>query len=384
MRIPFNRASLSYESVEPYLREAIENGWLTTGPLTKRFTEGLAKYLNTENILALSSCTAALQIALKLADLPPGSEVILPSNTFVATLETVELAGLTPVLADIESGNWNICPESVREKISDRISALIAVPFAGAAPRMNELRAIADQKRIPLILDSAHALEARFEGRPLHEYADYTAFSFYATKNLTTAEGGALIVPPAMIERGRALSLHGMSRAAWNRYAGGSWQYDIIETGYKSNLTDIHSALGLAQLAKLNDNHTRRRALTARYKAALASLPIKMQESAASPEHAAHLFCLSVSESAHVTRDKIIETLKTQQIGFSVHFIPLYHLTSVKKYQRFHAKDFVENERYFQGALSLPLYPTLQDSEQEEIIDLIHSLFAGRAATLAG
>lgn len=384
MRIPFNRAPLDYAEAQPYLQEAIENGWLTTGPLTRRFTDSLQNYLGTENILALASCTAALQIALRLADIPAGSEVILPSNTFVATLETVELAGLIPVLADIEPHDWNISPQSAREKITQKTKAIIAVPFAGASPDMAALQEITKAHELTLILDSAHALETSFKSKRIHTYADYTALSFYATKNLTTAEGGALIVPEDQLERARGLSLHGMSRAAWNRYAGGSWKYDILETGYKSNLTDIHAALGLAQLPHLDRNHTRRVELARQYRRALDGLPLRFQNSFGGNEHAAHLCCVLVGEDSPISRDQIIDALRSRDIGFSVHFIPLYHFTSVEKYQRFKAIDFPENEAYFHGAVSLPLYPTLTDLEQSEIIETIRSLFVSSAVASVG
>lgn len=383
MRIPFSRAPICYEDVETYLREAIDNGWLTTGPLTERFTSNLKEYLGTENLVPVSSCTAALQIALAASNLPDGAEVILPSNTFVATFETVELHGLTPVLADIDSNSWNMSISAIEKRISARTRAIIAVPFAGCPLPMRELRHLADRYELTLILDSAHALEARYEGRRLHEYADFTALSFYATKNLTTAEGGALIAPANKLERVRALSLHGMSRAAWNRYAGGSWRYDIIETGYKANLTDIHAALGLAQIPHLEEYSERRQAIARTYQQGLAGLPLRMQalpEKCSHSDHAWHLFCISVAPNAGVTREQIMEALKQKSIGFSVHFIPIYEFTTAKKYNQLNAADFPANADYFQGALSLPIYPTLSDSAVAEIITTLRSLFADGAA----
>lgn len=380
MRIPFSRAPLTWEKAAPYLKRAIDNGWLTTGPLVQEFTAGLARFLETENVVPLSSCTAALQIALRAADLQGGDEVILPANTFIATLETAELHGLTPRLADIEADTWNLSLESTERLITPRTRAIIAVPFAGNPLPMRNLQALARRHNLVLILDCAHALETRYQGKMLHSYSDFSCYSFYATKNLTTAEGGAIVCSADKIERVRALSLHGMSRAAWNRYAGGTWRYDIVETGFKANLTDIHAGIGLAQLAELQQNHQRRLELAARYEKALSDLPVKLQQlpagHAGSAEHARHLFCISISPDAPLNRDALIDVFREKSIGYSVHFIPLYEFTNVKQLHGFDAKDFPQNADYFAGAMSLPLYSTLTNSEQDEIISLLRASLA--------
>lgn len=381
-RIPFARAPLQYEDVAPFLKEAIDNGWLTTGPLTEKFTAALTDFLETTNLVSVSSCTAALQIALAAADLPDDAEVIVPANTFIATFETVELAGLKPVLADIDAGTWNVSLKTLEARLTPRTRAIVAVPFAGNALPMDELREFADKHKLCLILDSAHALETRWKGKPLHAYADYSCYSFYATKNLTTAEGGAIICPPEKLEEVRALSLHGMSRAAWKRYAGGTWRYDIITTGYKANLTDIHAALGLAQLPKLIQHHARRLELTARYQAAFADLPLRMQilpTGGNAHEHGAHLFCISLNSDAPAMRDDLMSAFTDQGIGYSVHFIPIYEFTHVKTAYGFSAAEYPQTAAYFAGALSLPLYPTLTDADQNEIISLVRRVLAGSA-----
>ena len=384
MRIPFARAPLSFDSASPFLKEAIDNGWLTTGPLTERFTAALAAELKTESLVAVSSCTAALQIALAAANLPGGAEVIVPANTFIATFETVELAGLTPVLADMDAATWNISVETIAAKLTPRTRAIMAVPFAGNPLPMQTLREFADKHNLVLILDCAHALETTWQREPLHRFADYTCYSFYATKNLTTAEGGALVCPADKLEHVRALSLHGMSRAAWKRYAGGSWRYDIITTGYKANLTDIHAALGLAQLPALHQNLSRRRQFAARYTEALQHLPLVLQQlpkGAAADEHARHLFCISVKAGAGFTREDLMAALSAGGIGYSVHFIPIYEFSSVREKYAFAAEDFPATAAYFQGALSLPLYPTLTDEQQDEVISVVRRVAAGNAAT---
>lgn len=377
--IPFARAPVNFETAAPYLKEALDNGWLTTGPLTERFTSALSDYLAAPNLVALSSCTAALQIALAAANLPAGSEVIVPANTFIATFETVELAGLKPVLADIDRDTWNISLESITSRISENTSAVIAVPFAGNPINMDELQALCRRHKLTLILDCAHALETRYRGQPLHHYADYSCYSFYATKNLTTAEGGALICPAEKLELVRALSLHGMSRAAWKRYSGGPWRYDIIATGYKANLTDIHAAIGLAQLGSLTTNHARRLELVERYRQQLGGLPVRMQHMPANTsvaDHAHHLFCISLSANAKRTRDDLMNALAAKQIGFSVHFIPIYEFTHTREEYDFPQANFPHTAEYFAGALSLPLYPTLTNAQQDEVIATLLRAFA--------
>lgn len=385
-RIPFSRAPVTFESAAPFLKEAIDNGWLTTGPLTERFNAGLKKFLETENVVPVASCTAALQIALAACDLKRGDEVILPANTFIATFETIELAGLTPVLADIDADTWNLSLASLEEKISPWTKAIIAVPFAGNPLPMERLRGIADRHGLKLILDNAHALETRYDGKQLHTYADFSCYSFYATKNLTTAEGGAIVCSAADLERSRALSLHGMSRAAWKRYAGGSWRYDIVETGFKANLTDIHAALGLTQLHSLDAFHTRRLELMARYRESLADLPLRFQaqsEGTRLTDHAGHLMCISVKPDAGITREDIMASLAENSIGSSVHFIPIYEFSSIVEKYGFKAENFPATADYFQGALSLPLYPTLSWAEQDEIIAVIRSRFEKIVVTRA-
>ncbi len=386
VRIPFARAPLDFDAAAPFLKEAIDNGWLTTGPLTERFTAALGAELKTTNLIAVSSCTAALQIALAAADLPDDAEVIVPANTFIATFETVELAGFTPVLADMDAATWNVSVETLQRCLTERTKAIIVVPFAGNPPPMQALREFANRHNLVLILDCAHALESTWQRQPLHTYADYSCFSFYATKNLTTAEGGAIVCPADKLELVRALSLHGMSRAAWKRYAGGNWRYDIIATGFKANLTDIHAALGLAQLPNLRKNHARRLELAEQYTSALQHLPLALQQlssSAGSNEHARHLFCISVKHAAGFTREDIMSELAAHDIGFSVHFIPLYEFSSVRKKYAFSPANFPATAAYFQGALSLPLYPTLTDAQQKEVISAVRRVAAGNAAAKA-
>jgi len=379
-RIPFARAPVTFADAAPFLQQALDNGWLTTGPLVQQFTAQLAEFLNTRTLIPVSSCTAALQIVLAAASFAPGDEVIVPANTFIATFETVELANLKPVLCDIDPDTWNLDITAAESLVTEKTRAIIAVPFAGNPLPMESLRSLCDRHKLRLILDNAHALETRWNGQNLHHYADYSCYSFYATKNLTTAEGGAIICPEPEAERIRALSLHGMSRAAWNRYAGGTWRYDIVETGYKANLTDIHAAIGLAQLPRLAEHHERRHYLALRYRNALKDLPLRLQqisEGGSAMDHAWHLFCISVQPDAKISRENLMEALAEAGIGYSVHFIPVFEFSNTKRKYHFSSAEFPQTTRYFSGALSLPLYPTLADAEQDEIIRVLRTAFRG-------
>lgn len=375
--IPFYRATLNTEKTLELIKNALDERWLTTGPLTARFTTELQTYLKTESLLCVSSCTIALQLALTLCDLKPGDEVLLPTNTFMATLETVHLAGLTPVLVDTDLKTFNADLDDLERKITLRTRAIISVPFAGNAPDMTRVQKICKDRGLIHILDNAHALETQFEERFLHEFADYSCYSFYATKNLTTAEGGAIVCPREKLERARSLSLHGMSRNAWNRYAGGSWEYDIIDFGFKANLTDIHAAIGLTQIPEIESNLKRRADLVKRYNDAFDLIPqIRRQHPLqAANVHAHHLYCVSISPDSAVSRKQIIETLTANSIGSSVHFIPLYRFTAVKERYGFNINDFPNSENYFQGAFTLPLYPDLNSIDQKRIIDTVVALF---------
>jgi dTDP-4-amino-4,6-dideoxygalactose transaminase len=379
-RIPFSRAPVTFSDAAPFLQQALDNGWLTSGPLVQKFSEQLAEFLGTRTLIPVSSCTAALQIVLKACDFSPGDEVILPANTFIATFETVELANLKPVLCDMDAETWNLDIQAAARLITPRTRAIIAVPFAGNPLPMESLRDLCDKHQLRLILDNAHALETQWNGKNLHHYADYSCYSFYATKNLTTAEGGAIVCREAEAERIRALSLHGMSRAAWNRYAWGTWRYDIVETGFKANLTDIHAAIGLAQLPKLGEHHERRRYLALRYREALKDLPVRVQqiaEGGSDSDHAWHLFCISVLPGAPVRRENLMEALAAAGIGYSVHFIPIFEFSNTQRKYNFPVGEFPATTGYFAGALSLPLYPTLTVAEQDEIIRVLRAAFRG-------
>ncbi|MCS6985369.1 MAG: DegT/DnrJ/EryC1/StrS family aminotransferase [Leptospiraceae bacterium] len=364
--IPFYIPSVPKKKALFYLNQALKNHWLTTGPLTAEFEEKLAQFLKVKRILAVSSGTAALHLALRVLGIGPKDRVLLPANTFVATLEVVHHLGAVPVLGDICPYSWNLSLDEIKKK-GRGAKALLLVPFAGNPPPMDEIQMLCQKYGLKLILDSAHALEARYKERFLHEYADACAFSFYATKNLTTAEGGALyLAQESLYEKARSLSLHGMTREAWLRYQGGTWHYDVKDFGYKMNLSDVHAAIGLAQIEKLKENHEKRQKLDRLYRKLLHKDGIRLQGLWPEAISAHHLFVISL-DPKYAKREALSNYLREKKIGHSVHFIPLYRFSAVRKTYGFRPSDFPNTENYYQGALSLPFFPLLKESQLRKV-----------------
>lgn len=375
--LPFHRALIEEEEINAVL-EVLQSGWLTTGPRVREFEAAFARYTGAGHALALNSCTAALHLALAAIGITEGDEVILPTMTFAASGEVVLYFNARPVLVDCKAGAFHVDPEKIERAITSRTRAILPVHYAGYACDMDPILEIARKHGLKVIEDAAHALPSRYKGRMVGSLGDITCFSFYATKTLTTGEGGmATTENPEYAERIRMLSLHGISRDAWKRYtAEGSWHYDILDVGYKYNLTDLQAALGLAQLAKCDAMRSRRAALAERYTQALETIPAF--EAPQSPEDATHawyLYVLRVNPSElRISRDRVIEELKSRGIGTSVHFIPL-HLHPLYQSRLGHrAGEFPNAEREFERAISLPIYPAMSDEDADRVIEALHDI----------
>lgn len=371
--LPFHRAMIGPEEIDAAL-EVLRSGWLTTGPRVREFETAFAEYVAAEHALAVNSCTAALHLALRTIGVAEGDEVILPTMTFAACGEVVLYLRARPVLVDSKKNSSNIDPAEVARAITPRTRAILAVHFAGEACDMDAILGVARAHRLKVVEDAAHALPSRFRGRMIGTLGDITCFSFYATKTLTTGEGGmATTNNHEYAERMRILSLHGISRDAWKRYtAEGSWRYDILEAGYKYNLTDLQAALGLAQLAKCDAMRARRARIAARYDRALALLDwIHRPQFRDDSDHAWHLYVIRVETSRLlVDRDRVIEELKSQSIGTSVHFIPL-HLHPLYHQLGYRKGQFPNAEKQFSGAISLPIYPGMTDDDVDRVIEAL-------------
>jgi dTDP-4-amino-4,6-dideoxygalactose transaminase len=369
--LPFHRASIGEEEMHAVL-EVLQSGWLTSGPKVTAFESAFAGSIGATHALAVNSCTAALHLALAACGIGDGDEVIVPTMTFAATGEVVQYLKARPVLVDCAEKSFHIDPQQIEQAVTPRTRAIIPVHYAGYPCEMDAIMDIACSRGLKVIEDAAHAFPASYKGRMIGNIGDITCFSFYATKTITTGEGGMMTTENSeYAERIRKLALHGISRDAWNRYtAKGTWRYDIIEAGFKYNLSDLQAALGLSQLAKADRLRDRRSAIAKRYSLGLTSLNAFSPPPEANDEgHAWHLYVVRVNPGClRIGRDQVIEELKAREIGTSVHFIPLHLHSLYQKSLGYRAGQFPNAERHFAHAISLPLFPDMTDEEIDRVI----------------
>jgi dTDP-4-amino-4,6-dideoxygalactose transaminase len=371
--LPFSPPAIGEEEIDEVV-DTLRSPWITTGPKVQRFERAFADFLGVPDAVAMSSCTAALHTALVAMGVGPGDEVITSPITFAATVNVIEHVGARPVLADVDPETLNIDPARVMEAITPRTRALLPVHFAGHPAELGALRTIAKEHRLMVLEDAAHALPAAYRGERIGSGPDPVAFSFYATKNLTTAEGGMLTGCDGMLQMARVIGLHGMTRDAWKRYArGGSWRYEVVMAGFKYNMTDIAAAIGIHQLARLESFHRRREEIAARYTEAFAEEPaLEVPVRRAHVEHAWHLYVLRLRPDAlRIDRDQFIEELALREIGTSVHFIPIHLHPYYRDKYGYVPERFPVAHGNFQRMLSLPLHPRLSDDDVADVIDAV-------------
>jgi dTDP-4-amino-4,6-dideoxygalactose transaminase len=354
--------------------DTLKSGWITTGPKTHQFESAFKSRLGASGAVGLNSCTAGLHLGLLALEVRPGDEVITTPMTFCACANVIEHVGAIPVLADVERDTLNISPAAVEAAITPRTRAILAVHYAGHPVDLDPISDIAQAHGLAVLEDAAHAIPASYKGRLIGSGENPVAFSFYATKNLTTGEGGMLTGSSELIARARTLGLHGMSRDAWKRYGqGGSWFYQVNEPGFKYNMTDVQAAMGLAQLRKLDRFQARRREIVAAYNAAFTGLdalevPVERPE----VEHAWHLYVLRLRLGAiRIGRDQFIDELTALNIGTSVHFIPIHIHPYYQQKYRYQADQFPIAFESYQRMLSLPLHPTLTDADVSDVISAV-------------
>jgi len=368
--IPFHRPSIGQEEIDA-VSEVLRSGWLTTGPKTREFEEKFALFIGCRYAVAVNSCTAALHLALDAIGLQPGDEVIVPTNTFTATAEVVTYLGGKVVFADSLPDGFNVDPQSVAARITPHCRALMPVHLAGEPCRMDEITELARKHDLKVIEDAAHALPASYRGRRIGTISPLTAFSFYATKTITTGEGGMLVTEDEKLaRRAQTMRLHGISHDAWKRYTReGSWYYEVLEAGYKYNMTDLQAALGLCQLKKAEQFLATRRAYASRYMELLADLDeIELPSVPADVEHAWHLFIIRLRlETLRIDRNQFIEELRNAGIGTSVHFIPLHLQPYYVKTFGCRRGDCPNAERTYERSISLPLYPAMSPADVERV-----------------
>lgn len=376
--LPFSPPSISEEEVEAVV-DTLRSDWITTGPKTKQFEDEFAAFIGAPGCLAVNSCTGALHVALAALGIGPGDEVITTPMTFICSANVVEHVGATPVLADIEPDTMCIDPERVAEKITPRTRALMPVHYAGHPCDMRPLLDLAKANGLHVIEDAAHSLPAAYEGQRIGTLGTLTAFSFYATKNLTTAEGGMLTGAPDLVQQARLWSLHGMNRDAWKRYsAEGSWYYEVVLPGFKYNMTDIAAAIGLVQLRRLEAFQARRREIVALYNAAFSQLDaLQTPTERPNVEHGWHLYVLRLNpDRLSIDRAQFIEELKKRNIGSSVHFIPIHLHPYYRERYGWQPDDFPVAAAEYRRSISLPLHPRLSDQDVRDVIDAVTAIVA--------
>ena len=371
--VPFHRSDMGEEEVQA-VTEVIRSGWLTTGEKTAQFEREFAQYVGAAHAVAVSSCTAALHLSLDAIGLRPGDEVLVPTNTFTATAEVATFMGARPVLVDIDSRTLNVSPEDAERKISPRTRAIIPVHVSGLACDLDEIHALAETHNLRIIEDAAHALPSSYRGRRIGAISDLTAFSFYASKTLNTGEGGMVTTDnETYAGRIRAMRLHGISRDGSPRGEEDSWRYEVRETGYKYNLPDLQSALGIVQLAKCDAMSHARRQIADSYTRAFRSLEA-LETPFIEPDRESswHLYVLRLQTSLlRIDRDRFIQELADRGVHASVHFIPLHLQPAYQKLYEYKEGDLPAAEEEYRRYMSLPIYPTMSEAEIQHVISSV-------------
>ena len=379
--IPFHRPAIG-DREKAAVIEVLESGWLTTGERTLRFEEEVARRLAVRHAVAVNSATAALHLALEALHVGPGDEVIVPTYTFASSGETVRYLGARPRLADVDPRTFNLTAATIEPHIRPETKAIQVVHMAGLVADMGPILELAEQHGLAVIEDAAHAIPATRGGRDAGTFGAAGALSFYATKTVTTGEGGMLVTDSdAIADRARVMRLHGISRDAWKRYTvGGNWYYEIEDVGFKYNLTDLAAAIGLVQLDRAEETRAARERIAALYDERFHDLGlddrVALPARADSGDvHAWHLYMLRLRDGLGADgpagdaghRDAVIEALKADGVGTSVHFIPLHLHPYYRRTYGYAAGDFPNAEAAFRQEISLPIYPSLTDEDVDRV-----------------
>ena len=375
--IPFHKPAIGEDEIQSVV-ETLRSGWLTTGYKVKSFEENFARYVGAKHAVAVNSGTAALHLALDAVGLKEGDEVILPTMTFAATAEVVLYFKAKPVLVDCQRDTLNIDPTQIEAAITSRTKVVIPVHMAGQPCDMTQILNIARKHGLRVVEDAAHALPASDQGERIGTIGDITCFSFYATKTITTGEGGMVTTAnPEWAVRMRIMSLHGISHDAWKRYTKeGSWYYEVLYPGFKYNLTDIAAAIGIEQLKKCDRFWQARERTALIYQHGFADLAeIQLPTCRENAQHAWHLFVIQLNlERLKITRNEFIEALREQSIGTSVHFIPLHLHPYYRDRFGYKPEDFPNASAVFDRIVSLPIYPGMTESDVEKVIEAVTNI----------
>lgn len=389
LAIPFARVRCDGRELE-HVKEVLASGWLTTAGKTLEFERLFKAAVHGRFACAVNSCTAALHLALEALGIGPGDRVLVPTMTFTATAEVIRYLGADPVFLDVEYGTCLLTPELLEEAITKEpgAKAVVIVHFGGqaaailAADGMPGILDLCRRHGLKAIQDAAHAFPTRLRGQMVGSFGDATCFSFYANKTITTGEGGMLVTEDGQIyERAKVMRLHGISRDVWDRFTGAQadWEYDVVAPGFKYNLPDLSAAVGLAQLERAEDYRRERQRCASFYYQHLQGLRgVDLPVCQGSPEdHSWHLFWLVLGEESAVGRSRFIELMREAGIGTSVHYKPLHRMTYYRQRYGLKAEDYPAAERHWQGAVSLPIYPSLTNAELEYVCRTVRGILNG-------
>ena len=377
--LPFALPDIGEEEIAEVVA-VLRSGWITTGPMTKRFEADFTAFLGGGvESLAVNSATAGLHLALEALGIGPGDEVITTTHTFTATAEVVRYLGADPVFVDVDINTLCIDVAAIEAAITPRTKAIVPVHFAGRSADMHAILEISRRYGLRVVEDAAHAIPTTHRGRFIGTLAsDVTVFSFYANKTLTTGEGGMIVTrDPKIAERCRVMRLHGISRDSFDRYRSTSpaWHYEIVAPGFKYNLTDIASAIGIHQLRRIREMHHRRESIATAYNDKFRDLPVATPPLPQPGDvHAWHLYALQLKPDAPLGRDDFIRAMATRGIGCSVHYIPLHRHPYWRDRYGLRTEDFPAAERYYSGAVSLPLFSKQNDEDVDRVIGTVRSL----------
>ncbi len=375
--LPFHKASIGEKEISEAV-DSLRSGWITTGPKTKKFEEEFTRRVGAKYGAAVNSCTAAMHLALAAIGIKEGDEVIVPVMTFTATAEVITYFKAVPVFIDCNPDTLLMDIGSLEKKITPKTKAIIPVHYAGQACDIDAIIEIATKHGLKIIWDAAHAFPATYKGKTVGSFPDITCFSFYATKTLATGEGGMAVTDnKKYADKMRILSLHGMSRGAWSRYSKeGSWYYEIVVPGYKYNLTDIASSLGLAQLSRADELLGKRRRIAQCYLDAFGGLE-EISPLAIMPygQTSWHLFVIKLNlEKISIDRDQFIDELKKRNIGSSVHFIPLHLHPYWKETHGLKENDFPAASAVYKQIISLPIFPDMSDNDVNDVVSAVKEI----------
>jgi dTDP-4-amino-4,6-dideoxygalactose transaminase len=373
IRVPYAAPFIGKQEIDE-VTDCLRNGWLTSGPKVELFERQFAQFIGVKHAVAVNSCTIALTIALAALDIGPGDEVIVPTLTFCATAHVVEHRGATPIVVDVGE-DFQIDPLAIKRSLSPITRAIIPVHYGGLACDLDSIQQLAEDAGVAVIQDAAHAVGAEYRGRKIGSHGKVTAFSFYASKNMTTGEGGMLTTDDDVLaSKVRSLARFGIYKP---REAGGvqSWDYEVREAGYKANMTDIQAAIGIQQLRRLDGFISRRKEIAERYSAAFADLQeFLLPHDRPECKHSYHLYAVRITNGSKLNQHSLIEKLEGMGIGTSVHFIPLHRHPFYQAKYSYKPECFPCAEKLYGQIVSLPLYPAMSDEDVLEVIAAVRQV----------